>query len=180
MNVESQKGGDLLAINGRSYAKARPLLLESPLTSFFVSVGTECKNGRESNHLCRAHVVQIVVSPVTLSSGVLFLAIFTRRKRMSNVFVDQAEHGMWKVLNFHQKRNEDSDIFLVFFACHLVSRPQKRCLQHKAILFNQFISPLTKSHSKNNCTSCSQTPHKKRSLLIPFSDCHCNIGTLDA
>jgi hypothetical protein len=62
----------------------------------------------------------------------------------------------------------------------LVSRPQKRCLQHIAILFNQFISPLTKTHSKNNCTSCSQTPHKKRSLLIPFSDNPYKIGTLDA
>jgi hypothetical protein len=27
---------------------------------------------------------------------------------------------------------------LVFFACHLVSSPQKRCLQHKEILINQF------------------------------------------
>ena len=162
MNVESQKGGDLLAINGRSYAKARPLFMESPLTSFFVSVGSECKNGREINHFCRAHVVQIVVSPVTLSSGVLFLAIFTRRKRMSYVFVDQAEHGVRKVLNSHQKRNEDSDNILVFFACHLVSSPQKRCLQHKAILLNQFISPFTKTHSNKNCTSCSQTPRIKR------------------
>jgi hypothetical protein len=44
----------------------------------------------------------------------------------------------------------------------LVSSPQKRCLQHKAILLNQFISPFTKTHSNKNCTSCSQTPRIKR------------------
>ena len=106
--------------------------------NFFSSVDSQCLNGNKNERVCRPFNARIVVSSVTLSSGVRFRGTFT--VRIFNVFVDQLDLGMGQLFNSLWKRNEDSDIFLVFFVCHLVSSLQKRYLLHKSKFPNRFMS----------------------------------------
>ena len=106
--------------------------------NFFSSVDSQCLNGNKNKRVCRPFNARIVVSSVTLSSGVRFRGTFT--VRIFNVFVDQLDLGMGQLFNSLWKRNEDSDIILVFFVCHLVSSLQKRYLLHKSKFPNRFLS----------------------------------------
>jgi hypothetical protein len=95
--------------NAKSYATVKLLHLDFRRMSFFVSVILQCKNGNGNKRVCCPHDARIVVSSVTLSSGVRFRAIFTFRKGFVHVFVDQMDLGIGQLLNSHRKRNKNSD-----------------------------------------------------------------------